>query len=331
VWVLEYVRLGRRGPRVSIVGVGTLQAGGRLWLSVDTCSLEAAVLRAVGAGVNLFDTAELYGLGRAEERLGAILRRAGLLDSVVIVDKVAGYRVTWSGFRKAVERMARRLGRRPDVILYHWPPPYPFTVCRVARLLERLVDEGYTGWVGFSNFNGRMIVRAVECMARHEPVTVQVHYSLAHRSPERSVFPQARRYGLTVTAWGPLAKGALAGKTRPDNPARLTDPVFLRAARDRKLQQALETLAGKYGAPRAAIALAWIIAHGAIPIVGVRRPEHVDALVRAAAVRLAGEDVELLDRLTAKYVGRRYSELEWNRLIPPPLQMLIYEVLLRGI
>jgi diketogulonate reductase-like aldo/keto reductase len=59
---LEYVRLGRRGPRVSIVGVGTWQAGGRLWLSVDTRSLEAAVLRAVGVGVNLFDTAELYGL-----------------------------------------------------------------------------------------------------------------------------------------------------------------------------------------------------------------------------------------------------------------------------
>jgi len=121
---LRFTRLGRRGSRVSVVAIGTWQAGSRLWGRLNTSMFEEAVARAVELGVNLFDTAELYGLGLAEERLGNALRRVGALGDVVIVDKIAGYRVTWSGFRKAARGMARRLGRRPDVILYHWPPPY---------------------------------------------------------------------------------------------------------------------------------------------------------------------------------------------------------------
>jgi aryl-alcohol dehydrogenase-like predicted oxidoreductase len=326
-----YVRLGKHGPRVSVIGVGTWQAGGRLWLPVNTESLEKALLKALEIGINLFDTAELYGLGKAEERLGIALRKAGLLGDAVIIGKIAGYRVTWSGFRKAVEGMAKRLGRKPDVVLYHWPPPYPFTVCRIARLLERLVDCGYAGWVGFSNFSGGMVSRAVECMARHEPVTVQVHYSLVHRSPERDVIPVAEKYGLTVTAWGPLAKGALAGKTKPNNPARITDPVFIRASLDKELQTLLSKLAGKYGVSKAVIALAWIISHKALPIVGVRRPEHVEDLEAASKVKLSAEDVRVLDRYTEKYVGRRYNELEWNRFIPAPLRAFTYTILLRGL
>ena len=326
--------LGRTGLKVSMVAIGTWQAGGRLWGRIRREEFFEAIGRAVELGVNLYDTAELYGNGRSERLLGEALRRAGALGEAVVVTKVAGYRVTWRGFKRALEGSTGRLGRRPDLVLYHWPPPAPFTVCRVARLMERLVEHGLTGWVGFSNFNAHQLEEAASCMKRYEPVAVQVHYSLAHRTPENKLIPTARRYGLTVMAWGPLAKGALAGKTKPDNMARLTDPVYLAAARDKELQQALAQAAHKYGVSKAVIALAWLVSKNTIPVVGVRSRRHVEDAARAASIGLDSETIHMLDKVSDRYRrrwGECYSELAWNRLLPPPLQALIYRVILRGI
>jgi len=325
--------LGKRcALRVPVIGIGFWQAGGRLWGRYGLSDALRVVGTAMSHGARLFDTAEIYGGGRSERLLGEALRRIHGLGEAIIVTKIAGYRVTWNGFRKAVIGSTRRLGRAPDIVLYHWPPPWPLSGCRVAKLLERLVEEGLAWGIGVSNFGPGLLEEAAQCMRRHELLVDQVHYSLAHRVPEKSLIPLARRLGVSIMAWGPLAKGALAGKTSVNNLARLTDPVFIRAARDKRLQEALGNIAKRYGVSKAVIALAWLVSRGVVPVVGARREEHVVDAVRAAGLELGREDVALLDSVSKKYLGRgEYRELYFNRFIPAPLQWLIYRVLLGGI
>jgi len=316
------------------VALGLWQLGGRLWGRVPPGAGDEVVEAAAETGLLFFDTAELYGAGRSEELLGEALRRHGLLEEAFIVTKVAGYRVTRRGVLRAVEASSRRLGRRPDLVLYHWPPPLPFTPCRAARLLEEAAERGLTAYIGVSNFNARELQEAVECTRKHEVLVDQVHYSLVHRVPEHRLLPAARRLGVTVMAWGPLAKGALAGKTRVDNPARLLDPVFREAAGDRGLQEALRRAAEATGKTMAVVALAWLRAKGAVPVVGARRRRHVLQAAEAAETRLPEEVVRMLDEASERYLyrwGTCYRELHWNRYIPAPLQALLYRIILRGV
>lgn len=331
---MQLVQLGRRGPRVAPVALGLWQAGGRLWGRVDTGELREALKLAVENGLTLFDTAELYGLGESEKLLGQILYELGARDEAFIVTKIAGYRVTVHGALKAVEASSRRLGRKPDMVLYHWPPPYPFTVCRAARILEAVVEKGVASWVGVSNFNTRQLTSIVYCMKKTEILVDQVQYSLAYRTPENSLIPAAKRLGVTVMAWAPLAKGALAGRTHADNIVRRIDKVFTRAAQDTRLQHALETAATRLGASRAAIALAWLKTRNTIPVVGVKRREHVESAIEALKLELPEHTVKELDTASENYVsawGREYNVLQSTRYIPPPLQQLVYNIILRGI
>lgn len=328
------VRLGRRGPRVPGVALGLWQAGGRLWGRTGYSSVKEVVGAAAEHGLLFFDTAELYGWGRSEELLGRALRELGVEEEAFIVTKVAGFRVTGRGVVGAVEASARRLGRRPDLVLYHWPPPWPVSPCRAVRLLEEAVERGLAGYMGVSNFNARELREAVWCAKRHEVLVDQVHYSLAHRVPEHRLAPTARELGVTLMAWGPLAKGALAGRTRADNLARLLDPVFREAARDKGLQEALRRAAEATGKTMAVVALAWLRAKGALPVAGARRRRHVLQAAEAAETRLPREVVEELDRASERYLwrwGTCYRELHWNRYIPPPLQLLLYRIILRGV
>ncbi len=328
------VRLGRGGPRVPRVALGMWQAGGRLWGATGPRAVREVVEAAAGRGLLFFDTAELYGAGRSEELLGGALREAGVLGEAFIVTKVAGYRVTRRGIVSAVEASARRLGRRPDLVLYHWPPPHPFSICRVTRLLEETAARGLTAYIGVSNFNAPQLEEAAHCTRRHEVIADQVHYSLAHRVPEHRLIPTAERLGAAVMAWGPLAKGALAGRRRADNWARRLDPVFREASRDEGLQAALGEVAERLGTTRAVAALAWLVAKGVVPVVGARRRRHVEAAAEAAALELPEWAIRRLDEASRRYLtrwGTCYRELHWNRYIPPPIQWLIYRVVLRGV
>jgi len=331
---LPRVRLGRRGPLVPRVALGLWQAGSRLWGRTGYREVSEVVAAAAERGLLFFDTAELYGMGRSEELLGRALREHGVAGEAFVVTKVAGFRVTRRGVRGAVEASARRLGRRPDLVLYHWPPPYPFTVCRAVRLLEEAVDGGLAGYMGVSNFNASELLEAVGCAARHEVVVDQVHYSLAHRVPENRLLPAAAELGVGVMAWGPLAKGALAGRRVADNWARRLDPVFREAARDRVLQEALSRVSEALGVARAVVALAWVASKGVVPVVGARRRRHVEAAAEAAGLELPGWASAALDEASRRYLerwGRCYRELHWNRFIPAPVQWLLYRVVLRGV
>ncbi len=322
---LEYTRLGPL--RVSVVGLGLWQAGSRLWGTKGSARNWAfrVIEEALERGVNLYDTAEIYGWGESERLLGQALKEAGTGGDVVVATKVGGFRTTRYTILKAARGSARRLGRPPDIIQHHWPPPVHSRLCWVARGLEEAVERGLAHHVGLSNYPARLLEGILHCFHRLEPVSIQVQYSLAYRSPENKLIPLARRRGLGVIAWSPLAKGALAGLRQAQTGAQKGDPVFREASRDEGLQEALEAVAKRYGVTKAQVALAWIIAKGVVPIPGTRRPERVREYARASSIRLSKSDVDLLDGASARYLyrwGRSYKSLQWLRLMPSPLQYL---------
>ena len=302
---------------VGSVGLGFWQAGGRMWRSRAE-SVAGIVEEALAHGINFFDTAEIYGWGRSERLLGEALRRADPRGEAVVASKLAPFRVTYWQMRRGLEAINRRLGRRVDLVQYHWPPPAWVPLCRVVRGLERLVQEGLAGAYGVSNFPARLLERALECAHRVEPVSDQVQYSLAYRSPENRLLPLARERRVVVIAWSPLAKGALAGAQRPRDPAQKGDPVFREAARDRLLQDTLDKVARRTGLTRAGVALAWLVAKGALPIPGTRRRERVQEYARAMH-GLPEWALQELDRASERYLsrwGRTYRALQWMRLVP---------------
>ncbi|MCE4625477.1 MAG: aldo/keto reductase [Desulfurococcales archaeon] len=318
------VELGPLG-RIRPLGLGFWQAGGKLWRSPQGASWVSKVVEeAIAHGIQLFDTAEIYGWGRSEERLGRALKEVGAED-VIIASKIAPFRITYSLMKRGVEGINRRLGRKVDLIQLHWPPPYWVPLCRIVRGLERAVEEGLAGAYGLSNFPAKLMEKVYECSKRHEPVSDQVQYSLAYRSPENKLLPLSERKGFKIIAWSPLAKGALAGAKRPVDPAQRGDPVYKAAARDDKLQKALNIAAERLGVPRSSIALAWLIAKGAIPIPGTRRPERVREYAIALKLDLPEETLKQLDSASETYKtkwGESYRALQYLRLVPCGLQYI---------
>jgi len=322
---LRFSRLGRGGPRVSVVGLGFWEAGGRAWRAGGSGWVRGVVGAALEAGVNFFDTAEIYGWGRSERLLGEALRLAGAGDDVVVASKVGGFRFYGGLVLRGVEAINRRLGRTVDLIQAHWPPPRWVPLCRVVRGLEEAVLRGLAHYYGLSNYPAPLVERALECPRRIEPVSDQVQYSLAYRSPENRLKPLLEARGMALVAWSPLAKGALAGLRRPRDPAQRGDPVFREASGDQALQEALGRVAGRLGVSRATVALAWLVDKGAIPIPGTRKPERVREIAMAADLELPGWAVEELDRASARYKtrwGTCYKSLQWIRLIPCSIQYL---------
>ena len=315
---LRYTRLGRF--RVSVVGVGAWQAGMRLWGGggLDRGVFVDVYRYAFDQGVNLIDTAEIYGWGRSERVVGEAVRGWG--GDVVVATKIAGCFFSPRWIRRRLMGSLERLGlSRVPLYQVHWPPSIYTDLCGGMRVLGELVDEGLVDMVGLSNFPAPLFEKAVSCLSGgHRVVSDQVEYSLVRRAAEKRLQPVLERHGARLLAWGPLAKGALAGKTRIDNLARLLDPSFHRARRDKRLQETLAEIAGRHGVSKATVALAWIISKNIIPLVGVRSRRHVDTLVEAAELNLHPEDKKQLDQATQKYTKGDITKVT-SRLIPNTL------------
>ncbi len=316
------MRLGRDGPELSPIGIGAWQAGFKSWGGGYTRrDVVDAYRYAFENGVNFIDTAEIYGMGLSEEIVGEAIKGY----DIVVATKVAGYRTSPRDVEKAALRSRSRLG--VDVIdLYqiHWPPAgIGFgAICRVLRTLEDLVDRGVIRYIGVSNFDRPLLEKALLCMSRHEIVSNQIQYSLVYRRAENGFKGFMEERGILLIAYSPLGKGVLAGKTSVDNLARRLDPVFKKAARDAELQRVLAKLSEKYGVSKAAISLRWLVEKGSLPIPGVKRRVHVDAIIEAMGITLSRDDVALLDRVTEKYLDGEYRN-PFPRLVPNILVRLV--------
>jgi aryl-alcohol dehydrogenase-like predicted oxidoreductase len=301
-------RLGREGPEVSVVGLGCNNFGMR----VDLEGTRAVVDAALGAGVTLFDTADIYGnRGGSESFLGEVLE--GRRDRVVLATKFGGdmgdgteARGSRPYIRTAIERSLQRLRTEyVDLYQYHTPDHVtPFE--ETFGALDELVREGKVRYVGHSNLEAAEIEEVDELARTHgwaRPISAQNQYSLLRREAEQELLPTCERLGIGVLPYFPLASGLLTGKYKRGQPrpegTRLSgrDDVFTDEKFDRI--EALERYAEERGVTLLHVAIGGLLAQPAIAsvIAGATKPEQVGANVEAGTWEPTADDLTVLNEL----------------------------------
>jgi aryl-alcohol dehydrogenase-like predicted oxidoreductase len=298
---VRYVQAG--GVRVSAIGLGTWQFGSSEWgygAAYNRNEAGAIVRRALELGVNLIDTAEVYGLGRSERIVGEAIR--GRREEVFLATKIwpigLPFMVGWRA-----RRSARRLGvDRIDLYQQHWPSPL-FPARATMPRMRRLVEGGVVGHVGVSNFSLSGWQQAEQALGG-TVLSNQVLFSLVHRDPERELVPWAQEKGRIVIAYSPLGQGALSGnylEAAPKNFRRMRRN-FSAAGRARlvPLIAALREIGGRHGATPAQIALAWLIRKpNVVAIPGASSLRQLEENAAAGDIELSEEDSSRLDGLSA--------------------------------
>lgn len=259
------------GRTIPILGQGTWNMGE----DPAARAAEVAALRlGLQLGMNLIDTAEMYGEGGAEEVVGEAI--AGRRDGVYLVSKVYPHNASRAGVRAACERSLRRLGTdRLDLYLLHWRGGVP--LAETLDAFQRLKDEGKILDYGVSNFDLDDMLEAAALPAGAGIAANQVLYNLAQRGIEWDLLGWCRERGIPVMAYSPL-------ESSPSEQAGLLDRPQLRA------------VAARHGRTPAQIALAWLLRQeGVVTIPKAVRLEHVRANSEALDIELSAEDLAQLD------------------------------------
>jgi aryl-alcohol dehydrogenase-like predicted oxidoreductase len=302
---LETRRIG--SLEVSLVGLGCNNFGWR----IDADASAAAVNAALDAGINFFDTADIYGAGASEEFLGRALgsRRNDVLIATKFGMKMDEERRGASPdyVRHAVEDSLQRLGTdRIDLYQLHQPDP-EVPIAETLGALDELVRAGKVREIGCSNFSSDRL-RAAEGAIQEGGarfVSVQNQYSMVHRDPEADVIPECVRAGIAFLPYFPLASGLLTGKYRPGQPApegsRARDGFGPKVFTDENLAlvEALSGFAKAHGHTMLELAVSWLTAQPAVAsvIAGAKSPAQVKANASAAGWQLAKEDLAAIEEI----------------------------------
>ncbi|MEM0470284.1 MAG: aldo/keto reductase [Desulfurococcaceae archaeon] len=306
---MDYVNLGWSDVKISRVGLGTWQFS-ESWGVVNYEVAKAVIAKAAELGMNLIDTAMVYGRGLSEEFIGRALRDLGLKrDELVIATKIPGEFLNPDDVFRAVDRSLKRLGVNSiDLLQLHWPPCWHnYPTASYARALERLVAVGKVSYIGVSNYPVVLVEELRSYFSFTDIVSMQYRFNLLERWAEAELIPYAEANDLTFMAWSPLAKGALTGKYVPENPPQFTDlrsgdavfhPENFKKAGN--LINVLKQLAEKYGKTPAQVALNWLLKFSptVVPIPGAKDPRQVEENAGAAGWELSYEDWRLLDEVS---------------------------------
>ena len=317
---MEMRRLGSTGVKVSPLGFGTMTFGS-LWKHIGTARQQEAdeiVARCLDAGIDFFDTADVYSSGESEEILGRALgARRG---DVVLATKVRGRMspdpndvgLSRHHILNAADASLRRLGTDYiDLYQVHgWDALTPLE--ETLRALDDLVRWGRVRYVGASNFAAWHLMKALGIAARdglERFVTLQPLYNLMSRDVEHELVPLCLDQGLGILPWSPLAGGFLSGKYRRGRPrpqgARRSNPEnqFLRFDEERGLDivETLADIAATHGGTVAQAALNWLLAKPGVTsvILGARTLEQLEDLLGTLAWSMSPEEVARLDTMSA--------------------------------
>jgi aryl-alcohol dehydrogenase-like predicted oxidoreductase len=317
---MRYARLGRSGLQVSAVTLGCMSwgdsgKGGHSWVK-DEAFAKQTIKAALEAGINFFDTANVYSAGSSEEFTGRALEEYAAREDVVLATKVHGrMRPGPNGAglsRKAIlhEIDASLTRLRTDYVdlyqIHRWDPETPIE--ETMEALHDVVRAGKVRYLGASSMYAWQFAKAQQVAAEHgwTPfVSMQNHYNLLYREEEREMLPLCQDQGVGVIPWSPLARGRL---TRPWDTStdRARSDAFggsLYQDQDAAIVAKVLEIAQRRGVTPAQVALAWVMAQPAVtsPIVGVTRPEHLEDAVKAVDLVLDEQDLE---DLASGYVPR---------------------------
>jgi aryl-alcohol dehydrogenase-like predicted oxidoreductase len=342
---VKYKTLGNTGLQVSTLCFGTMtfHGGDSFWRAVGTVDQSGAddlVKACVDAGINFFDTADVYSEGGSETILGQSIRNLGIArKDVVIATKVFGR--TGRGYNDAgasrghimdaVDASLTRLNT--DYIdLYQIHGNDTLTpVEETLRALDTLVNSGKVRYIGVSNWQAWKIMKALgisehKGLARFD--TLQAYYSIAGRDLERDIVPllEAEKTGLLV--WSPLAGGLLSGKFTRENQkpegTRRSEFDFPIVDKERtwRILDVMRPIAEAHGCSPARIALAWLLTKPVVTsvIIGAKRRDQLDDNIAAVDVALSADQIKALDDVSAlppEYPGWMLGFQNANRIAPP--------------
>ncbi len=312
----ERTTLGTTALRISPLGLGTWQWGDRVMWSYSKThtdsDLSDAFQASLDAGINFFDTAEVYGKGRSEQLLGELMeqrRNLGATQPLVVATKFMPTplrlrkRALLAALRASLDRL--RL-ERTDLYQIHWPFP-PRSIETWAGGLADAVEAGLATAVGVSNYNLEQMSRAHDVLAkRGVPLASnQVEYNLLNRKVEHNgLLGRCRELGITLIAYSPLGRGLLTGKYTPESrPAGLRG-LLARRKRLASIQPLIERMRS-IGQERgekspSQVALNWLLVKGAVPIPGAKNGRQAEDNAAALGWRLSEDEVAALDEASGK-------------------------------
>lgn len=306
---MEERRLGESGPEVSVIGFGCWTLGQGQFGFTDEKDAIGAIHRAIDLGVNLFDTAAVYGWGTSEELLGRALKDRRHEITLATKggrrwDRRTGMRSNDSSRdfleRGLEESLARLQTDYVDLFMIHWPDTSrPFE--EPMKTLARWQEQGKIRYGGVSNFS---LEQVEECL-RHFPIVCnQVGYHLFDRRPESTLLPFCRERDVGIMAYGTLAHGLLTGTLTPDSKFAEDDergkgvlfgqPLFQGESYPRNLGivEKLKEIAAARGKTVAQLAVAWVLSNSAVitALTGIRKSSEIEENVGAAGWILTGEE-----------------------------------------
>ena len=320
--------LGRDGPEITVLGLGTWAIGGGGsgwgWGPQDDLQSLATMRRAIVRGINWIDTAAVYGLGHSEEVVGRLLRevpaskrpyiftKCGLIWDNNNPMKVASRILKPDSIRRECEASLRRLGiERIDLYQFHWPDDNGTPVENSWSEMAKLVKEGKIRAAGVSNFSTELLER---CERIRHVDSLQPPFSLINRRAAEKEIPWCEKYNTGVICYSPMQSGLLTESFSVFRVAKLADDDWRRRApefnepslsRNLALRDALRPITERHGATVSSVAIAWTLAWPGVTgaIVGARTPAQVDGWIQAASLELTAADLEeiaaALDRTNA--------------------------------
>jgi aryl-alcohol dehydrogenase-like predicted oxidoreductase len=327
---VKYRRLGKSSLVVSALGLGCMGMS-EFYGATDDSESTATIHHAIDRGVTLFDTADVYGIGRNEELVGRAVR--GRRSEVVIATKFGILRdpanPTARGVsgkpeyvQSACEASLKRL-RLPVIDLYYQhrvDPDVPIE--ETVGAMGRLVEQGKVRYLGLSEAAPQTIRRA---HATHPITALQSEYSLWERGPEDEILGVCRELGIGFVPYSPLGRGFLTGEIKkPEDFAaddfRRNNPRFVgdNFQKNLELVKKIEEMAAAKKCKPAQLALAWVLAQGddIVPIPGTKRRKYLDENLDAIDVELSALDVQQINAIAPKGVaaGTRYAEAMMSRV-----------------
>ncbi|NIR52018.1 aldo/keto reductase [candidate division KSB1 bacterium] len=309
---MEFVKLRDSEFKASCIGLGTWAIGGWMWGGSDERESIRTIHAALDKGINLIDTAPVYGFGRSEEIVGKAVAGYGNRDKIIIATKVG---LEWRDdeivrnstkkrIRKEIDDSLKRLGTDYiDIYQVHWPDSR-VPVAETAESLLELQQAGKIRSIGVSNYSPEQMDRFREAAPLH---TTQPPYNLFEREIERDVLPYCRDRNITTLTYGVLCRGLLSGKMQSDtkftgDDLRKVDPKFQppRYAQYLQAVDQLDRFAREHYDKRVIhLAVRWVLDQpgASIALWGARRPQQLDAMDSVLGWSLDKEAKEEIDQI----------------------------------
>lgn len=315
--VMEKTAIEQTEIQASRIGLGTWAIGGWMWGGSDDRESIRTIHQALDTGINLIDTAAVYGQGHSEKVVGAAIKEHGSRDDIVLATKAA---LDWVGtepfrngskerIKKEIEDSLLRLQTDYiDIYQVHWPDPL-VPIEETAEAMGELYKEGKIRAIGVSNFSDRQMDAFRQAAPLH---TMQPPYNLFERQIEKDILPYCHEHHIATLCYGSLCRGLLSGKmtaerTFSGDDLRRVDPKFqaprfqqyLAAVRD------LEKLArDRFGKSVRALAVRWILDQpgASIALWGARHPQQIAEVAEVEDFHLDSDTLKEVDRILAKQI-----------------------------